>query len=113
MPTFTIPVAFSVNAEDEGMAARALVELLTRAHLVGQHRLWRERHLIEVEDWSMPNHQYADGSDGEQMLAWVERVCDISSCDKPRDYHLHRPSSECDGCRAPLDHHEFVLKEAR
>ena len=38
-------------------------------------------------------------------------TCKHPGCGEPEDYHLHRPSSECEGCLAPRYHHVFEPSE--
>ena len=56
--TWTIPVAFSVNADTEIEAARWLTDRLANANLIEQ----------VIESWWLPNHPEADGSDNESVL---------------------------------------------
>lgn len=35
------------------------------------------------------------------------QACQFPGCGEPEDYYLHRPASECEGCRCPRDHHEY------
>lgn len=109
LPTFTIPVAFSVNAIDEREAARQLVDILANKDLTNE---WEGDRQI-VESWWTPNHAWADGSDEDApRLVFVGPFCATCDGDVERDHFLHRTTAaECaaeGGCAAPQDHHEFV-----
>ena len=68
MATFTIPVAFHVEADDERQAAKRLVAELDGAALVENPATGLQRGYIE--SWWLPNHNWADGSDEDEGLVW-------------------------------------------
>lgn len=66
MSTYTIPVAFVVNASSEDEAAKIIVEQL--APLNGK---WFDEQGHNVVDcWWTPNHPDADGNDNGVRLVW-------------------------------------------
>jgi hypothetical protein len=61
---YVIPVAFTVNGLTERQAAARLAEILTAVKLI-------DRKDDAIEEWWMPNHPIADGSDREAVLIWI------------------------------------------
>lgn len=76
MKTYTIPVAFNVQADSEHDAALALVDILVAARLTTSHRAEdghdEDAALGPIECWWTPNHTFADGSDNGWRLDWAE-----------------------------------------
>jgi uncharacterized lipoprotein YmbA len=69
--TFSIPVMFHVQADNEAQAAEILSEALVATTLVKDAY---GRQTGSIESWEMPNHRWADRSDNTYHLEIVEGV---------------------------------------